>query len=138
MIKNKMGAFWEIRLLSCLIFVNLRCFHIYKSSPYSWGGYEKYELQINYIRLPQYCTQKKFSTCKFTAFCIHFHGQMTPKWPKSLSPSPWQPDIDTKNFDTCFRVFASKGTSGANFIKIWDMPFPAPIVNTLVLKENWY
>ena len=60
-------------------------------------------------------------------YCIfhNCHGQIAPKWPKCLSPSPWQPYIDTKpNFDTCFRVFASRGTSGANFIKIWDMPFP--------------
>ena len=134
--------------------MNLRFFHIYKSSPYSWGECEKYELitiklimavwetylklQINYIILPQYCTEKKFSTCKFTAFFIHFHGQTAPKLPKSLSPSPWQPDIDTKILTLVFEFLHQRAYLVPISAKSKTCRFPAPIVNTLVLRENWY
>ena len=82
------------------------------------------EVQINYIRLSQYYTQNKFSTCKCTAVFINFHGQITPKWPKFFTRLHGNQILFPKLFWHFFRVFASRGTSGANSIKIWDMPFP--------------
>ena len=112
MIKNKMGAFWEIWLLSCLIFVNLRFFsYLQKFAIFMrwewkiWVDHNKTdygsiggisEVTNKLYKIASILHTKKFSTCKFNAFFIHFHGQITPKLPKYLSPSPWQPDIDTK------------------------------------------
>ena len=89
-------------------------------------------LQINYIRLPQYCTQKKFSTCKCTAFFIHFHGQITPKWPKSLSPSPWQPYTDTKILTLVFEFLHQR----AHLVQISSKSETCRFQITLVLRES--
>ena len=51
--------------------------------------------------------EKVFHVQIYCVFLL-FHGQIAPKWPKSLSPSPWQPDIDTKIWHL-FSSFCIKG-----------------------------